>query len=85
MMQTQEVTVNDLRADLVRFFNRLGETVLRNAWYPPVAIGIAQAMVIPEAGLLDCLATAAGLLLFTSTAAVFCFAVGWGMSLGRDD
>lgn len=77
--------MNHLQADLIRFFNRLGASIWRNAWYPPIAIGFAQAIVSPEAGLRDCLATAADLLFVITTAALFCFAVSWGMTLGSND
>ena len=77
--------MNLSRADLIRLLHRLGRNLLHDAWYPTLAIGLAQAMVSPEAGLHDCLATASVLLAFIATAALFCFAVAWGISLGSDD
>lgn len=77
--------MNFSRADWIRFFHRMGKNLLRDAWYPTVAIGISQAMIRPESSLLDCLATAAVLLAYITIAAMFCFAVSWGISLGSDD
>lgn len=77
--------MNFSRADWIHFFNRIAKYLLRDAWYPTISIGVAQAIVIPESGLLECLATAAVLLMFIVTAAMFCFAVGWGISVGSDD
>lgn len=77
--------MNFSRKDWIRFFHRLGKNLLRDAWYPTVAIGLGQAIVSPEASILDCLATAAVLLVFITTAAMFCFAVSWGLDLGGDD
>lgn len=77
--------MNFSRADWVEFLRRMGKNLFREAWYPTVAIGIAQALISPESSLLDCLATAAVLLAFITTAAMFCFAVSWRISLGSDD
>ena len=77
--------MNFSRADGVRFFRCMGKNLLREAWYPTVSIGIAQAMVSPESSVLDCLATSAVLLTFITTSAMFCFAVSWGISFGSDD
>lgn len=63
----------------------MGKNLLRDAGYPTGAAGIAQAIVSPESSFLDCLETAAVLLVFITTAAMFCFAVSWGISLGSDD
>jgi len=71
--------------DWIRFFDRLGNTLFRHAWYPTVAFGLGQAIVSPEATLLDCLATAADVLAFITTAAMFFLAVGWGIALGGGD
>ena len=71
--------MNFSRKDWIRFLHLLGKNLLRDAWYPSVAIGIGQAIVSPEAAFLDCLATAAVLLVFISTASMFCFAVSWGL------
>lgn len=77
--------MNFSRADWIRFFQRMGKNLLRDAWYPTVSIGIAQAMISPESSVLDCLAAAAVLLVFITTAAIFCFAMSWGISRGGDD
>ena len=77
--------MNFSRADWIHFFNRIAKNLLHGAWYPIISIGVAQAIVIPESGLLECLVTAAVLLMFIVTAAMFCFAVGWGISVGSDD
>lgn len=73
------------RKDWARFFHRLGHNLLRDAWYPTIAIGLAQAIVSAEAGFLDCLSTALVLLMIIATASMFCFAVSWGISLSDDD
>lgn len=73
------------RADWIQFFYRIGKNLLRDAWYPTASIGVAQAIVIPQSGFLECLATSVVLLMFIATAAMFCFAVGWGISVGSDD
>lgn len=77
--------MNFSRADWVRFLRRLGKNLLRDAWYPTVSIGIAQAIVIPESSFLACLATAVVLLMSITTVAMLCFAVSWVISLGNDD
>lgn len=73
-----------LRSSIL-FFHRLGNALFRHAWYPTVAFGLGQAIVSPEATLLDCLAIAADVFAFTTTAAMFFFAVGWGIAIGGDD
>ena len=77
--------MNFTRADWIRFLRLMGKNLLRNAWYPTVAVGLAQAVILPESSVLDCVATAAVLLVFIATAAMFCFAVSRGISLGSDD
>lgn len=77
--------MNLSRKDWIRFLHLLGKNLFRDAWYPTVALGLGQAIVSPEATILDCLATAAVLLVFIATAATFCFAVSWGLALGGDD
>lgn len=77
--------MNYSRAYWTRFFHRMGKNLLRDAWYPTVSIGIAQAIISPESSFLDCLSAAAVLLGFIITAAIFCYVVGKGISLGSDD
>jgi hypothetical protein len=84
-MTSQEVAMNLSHRDWIRCFDRLGNTLFRHAWYPTVAFGLGQAIVSPEATFLECLATAADLLVVITTAAMFFFAFGWGLAIGGDD
>jgi len=84
-MTSQEVAMNFSHKDWIRFFDRLGNTLFRHAWYPTVAFGLVQTIISPEATLLDCLTTAVDVFAFTTTAAMFFFAVGWGITLGGGD
>lgn len=77
--------MNFSRTYWMRFLHLMGKNLLRDAGYPTVGAGIAQAIICPESSFLDCLATAAVLLGFVTTAAMFCFAVSWGISFGSDD
>lgn len=77
--------MNFSRTYWMRLLRLMGKNLLRDAGYPTVAAGIAQAILSPESSILDCLATAAVLLGLITAAAMFCFAVSWGISFGSDD
>lgn len=76
--------MNHAETNWIRLFERMGRNLLCSAGYPTVATGIAEAMTSPESSFLDCLATAAFVLEWIIPAAVFCYAVSWGIYLGSD-
>jgi hypothetical protein len=66
-------------------FYRSGYCLIKNAWYPAVAFGLAHVILAPEAALEDCIATATFVLSAIVTASMFCFGVSLGISISDSD
>lgn len=71
------------RMEWEQVFQLFAKRLIRDAWCPTLAVGLAQGIVLPESTLPDCFATAAMLLIYIGATALFCMAVSWGIAIGR--
>lgn len=59
------------------YFLLLGKRLLHGSAYPACGLAIAQAWLDPDASLVGCSATAAGVLLFVAGLAGLCVGIAW--------
>lgn len=60
-----------------RYFVVLGNRLLRGSPYPALGIATGQALLDPDASLVGCSATAAGILLFIGGLSGACICIAW--------
>ena len=70
-------------SDLVRYLQRLGRNLLRDAWYPSLGIAIARALLDDASSVVDCFITGAITLSLIVVVAAFCF--GLSRAISRHD
>ena len=75
----------DSTRELTQWFYCTGSSLMKHAWYPVLAFGLAQAILNPEATIDDLTLTGGVVLSVIVTAALFCFGVSLGLSMSGDE
>ena len=75
----------DSNRDLTQWFYCSGRSLMKHAWYPVLAFGLAQAILSPEATIDDLTSTGGAVLSVIVTAALFCFGVSLGLSMSEKE
>lgn len=71
--------------ELSEWFYHSGRSLMKHAWYPVLAFGLAQAILSPEATIDDIASTAGVVLSVIVTAALFCFGFSLGLSMSAEE
>ena len=75
----------DSTRELTQRFYCTGRNLMKHAWYPVLAFGLAQAMLNPEATIDDMASAGGAVLSVIVTAALFCFGVSLGLSMSEEE
>lgn len=75
----------DSTRELTQWFYCSGRSLMKHAWYPVLAFGLAQAILNPEATIDDIASAGGAVLSVIVTAALFCFGVSLGLSMSAEE
>lgn len=71
--------------EFAEWFYQSGRSLMKHAWYPVLAFGLAQAILSPEATIDDIASAGGAALSVIVTAALFCFGVSLGLSMSPEE